>query len=275
MKIEEYKVYEEVLQGKPVTVLVAKIVFDSVGVSRKFEDANLHGDEEFVKLSLNNSFKNYDTPSSTLAIARLKKGKSVFSNYQIYIDLENKELSVSEEDMLRDSALMTVLPRVSNWFANLITQAEKAFAEYQESLSQSVSESLSLSESVVQSELTRASEIISEQKARSESVWVSESLSESIEQSLLQSESLSLKAKNKLNSMQAENSESELASTSEGTSEGICDASYIALSEKIESFCSAPREGLIDRHYSIDQNAIAWMNKRIERANLKLSGRSY
>lgn len=271
MKIEEYKVYEEVLQGKPVTVLVAKIMFDSVGVSRKFEDANLHGDEEFIKLSLNNSFKNYDTPSSTLAISRLKKGKSVFSNYQIYIDLESKELSVSEEDMLKDSALMTVLPWVSNWFANLITQAEKAFAEYQESLSQSVSESLSLSESVVQSELARASEIISEQKARSESVWVSESLSESIEQSLLQSESLSLKAKNKLNSMQAENSESELASTSES----VYDASYIALSEKIESFCSAPREGLIDRHYSIDQNAIAWMNKRIERANLKLSGRSY
>lgn len=173
-----------------VTTLLAEVQFESESHSgRLVEEPNMHGDEEFVKLVVNNKLENDTDPMSTLTIIRQYHDvegsqRSEFDTYQVLFT-EDKKLYIATEDRLKDSALQTVFPYMSEWYQELLEEALKALAILQEQESLSLSESMSVSASLSVSESVSTEVSLSESLSTVESV--SASISESVRSSLLDS----------------------------------------------------------------------------------------
>lgn len=172
-------------------MLVVKVEFDSEDkIDRASEDAYLHGDEDFVKVTIP---ENGDGVSSLTII----RNEDNFDTYKAIF--RDNQLTVSAEDLVKDGALNTILPFVSAWCV------EK----------REITESLSLSESI------RLSESASLSESESASLSVSASISESVSLSAWVSESESLSVSESISASQSafdRDSESTFKSLSEYTS---------------------------------------------------------
>lgn len=201
MKLTEYKADEQQLNGAIITTLTAKVDFDSDDVEeRLFEDAYAHGDEKYVRISVNSALSNDQEPYSTISIIR--DGNKT-DTYRLIFLKENesdevpRKVDVDADIKLKDSALISFLPFMNEWYWRLYNEAIEVFKSLSLSESVSASESLSVEISNLESQLVSESESLSaslsSSLSESESVFhsfVSESVNVLLSESMAQIQSV-------------------------------------------------------------------------------------
>ena len=177
-----------------VTTLLASVEYHSKNkIARLIEDPNLHGDEDFVKLVVSNDMDKEDGVSATISVIRSivdvdGLGRSIYDTYPVTF-LEGGKLGVEDDFYLKDTALVTLVPFMSNWLEDIVKVAKEVVEDLlvstsstPEILAKEVLEKLEGSEVVSEKDFSSKSSI-SASKSISLSAYLSTSLSESIAQS--------------------------------------------------------------------------------------------
>ena len=184
-----------------ITTLLASVEYHSKNrIARLIEDPNLHGDEDYVKLVVSNDMEKEDGVSATISIIRSITdadglGRSVYDTYPV-IFLDDGKIGVEEAFYLKDTALVTLVPFMSNWLEEIVKVAKGVVADLLVKNSTTpedlIKDTLGVVRPSLDSENTSLSQHISAsaEASTSESLSLSAYLSNSLSESISQSESL-------------------------------------------------------------------------------------